>query len=58
MIRLGRIIRKNEAWLYRDKVALKAMQHGLADARAARIIKGPDLAALVRFIKKLSETGK
>jgi hypothetical protein len=44
VVKLARVIPESEAWLYENKAALDMVSSGLKDAKAGKLVNGPDLA--------------
>jgi len=55
LVKLARVIPEDEAWLYENPVALKAVRKGLAEARAGKIGTGPALDSDVKFVDALED---
>ncbi len=53
VIRPGVVIPAAEAWLYQNPAALALVRRGLADARAGKFVKGPNLKAAARLAQEL-----
>jgi len=45
----------NEAWLWKNKKALAMVMQGIADAKAGRFAKPPDLAAAAKLASKIKD---
>jgi hypothetical protein len=55
LIKMARVIPETEAWLYENPAAVNSVRKGLAQARAGKLVKGPDLAADDAFAAKLED---
>ena len=55
IVRPGRVIPENEAWLYENEVALNAVRRGLNQARKGTFAKAPDLKAARKLADKIRE---
>ncbi|HEY8750873.1 MAG TPA: hypothetical protein VIM11_23010 [Tepidisphaeraceae bacterium] len=53
IVKLARVIPEKEAWLYENAQALAAVRTGLAEARAGKVTRGPDVGVDSKFATKL-----
>ena len=54
-ITLARVIPEREAWLYANPKAKALVRKGLAQARARRLAKAPDLAADAAWARQIAD---
>jgi hypothetical protein len=55
VVKLARVIPKSKSWLYENPPALASVQRGLAQARAGRLVSGPDLEGDAALVAKLKD---
>ena len=55
VVKMARIIPESEAWLYDNPQALAAVRKGLAQARAGKTTRGPDLNDDAKLIAELED---
>ena len=55
VIRRSVVIPASEAWLYESSKALRSVRKGLAQARAGKLVKGPDLKSASKLAKRLAD---
>ncbi|MDZ4754545.1 MAG: hypothetical protein SGJ11_08615 [Phycisphaerae bacterium] len=55
VIRRTVVIPASEAWLYENPKALKSVRKGLAEAKARKLTRGPDMSAGAKLAKELAD---
>lgn len=54
-IRRGQVVPAREAWVHRVRGTSQALARALADARAGRAVKGPNLKAAARAAARIKD---
>jgi hypothetical protein len=55
VLRLGRVIPEDEAWLYDNPAALTAVRRGLKQARSGKLSAGPDLSKAAKITETIED---